>query len=624
MNIQTKKKNLFRHIASGMMLFFVFSFFGFSTFLQPIYTHAAATPGKFVIKLKSANFVPTIKKYGYGVEHRFVFSTSPEFGNIYTFESPLPLSDLLKDLQGVYEYLAPKVDFAPVSIELNDEGFTNNPHDIDKEWALPKAGFVQAWNRTTGNSSNTVAVIDTGIDETHADLKSITFVEGYNTITRQQIPVGVNSDDNGHGTLIAGVLGATPNNYIGIVGTNWQISIMPVKALDSAGKGDSTAVAEAIVWAADHGAAIINLSLSGIGSGHDTSLANAISYAFGKNDIIVAAAGNDVATTGGNLDTTPVYPICDDNNSNMIIGVAATDHNDQKASFSDFGKLCIDVSAPGKRILTTINRDPGTQNSSPNSYAYVSGTSLAVPFVSGQAALIRSLYPRATNAQVRDRIIATADPIDFVNTSQCGGLTCQGMLGSGRINVERSIETAIITSNVLDGDLISVTGKNIAYHIVGGQKRLVSNFVLGQKFPHSSLKSLPETALVNVPEGPAETPLNGTLVKTPLDPTVYVTINGQKLPVTYQVFLQRNFSFSNVNSIDPQEVSAWPLGNFLPPVDGTLLRTAKNKTVYWVVGGILHPINYNFYIEKGLSIFPVLFVGDNDIQNFPKGEAFIK
>src|SRR6185369_15924373 len=123
-------------------------------------------------------------------------------------------------------------------------------------------------------------------------------VDGYNFITNSPISGRVNSDDNGHGTLVAGVLAASANNGLGIAGTNWQISIMPLKVLDKSGKGDAEAVSKAIVWAADHGAKIINLSFGGNGFDHDTTLSNAISYAYGKNVLIIAAGGNDVAKTG--------------------------------------------------------------------------------------------------------------------------------------------------------------------------------------------------------------------------------------------------------------------------------------------------------------------------------------
>src|SRR3989344_7698051 len=186
-------------------------------------------------------------------------------------------------------------------VYINDPGFTNNSQDIDKQWALVKAGFTDAWEKTTGSEAVVVGVIDTGIDATHEDLQSVNFVPGYDFINQQVITGKTNSDDNGHGTLIAGILGASPNNSAGIAGTNWKISLMPLKALDSEGKGNSDTIARAIIWAVDNGAQIINLSLGGIGFGHDTILADAIAYAFKKNAIIVAASGNDSVVSGLSL-----------------------------------------------------------------------------------------------------------------------------------------------------------------------------------------------------------------------------------------------------------------------------------------------------------------------------------
>jgi hypothetical protein len=508
------------------------------------------------------------------------------------------------------------------AIYVNDPGFTADYQNIDKEWGLVKAGFTQAWMETTGSSSVTVAIIDTGIDATHQDLQAINLVPGYNFITNAPIVGRVNSDDNGHGTLVAGVLAATANNGIGIAGTNWQVSVMPLKALDNSGKGDSAVVSQSIIWAADHGAKIINLSLGGVGFDHDTTLANAISYAFNKNIVIVSAAGNDVAKTGGNLDLNPVFPICDDNGVNMIIGVAATDQNDLKADFSNYGKNCIDVSAPGKRILSTINYDPVTQQPSPNSYAFGSGTSLAVPFVSGEAALIWALHPELTNTQVRDRIIRTADPIDMLNISQCNGASCSGMLGTGRINVKNALDFKNDAPSIQEGDIVQSAGNSVVYQIVGGQKRPVSSFVQNQRFSGGTVKIVPQIQLSAYPEGPYATPSEGTLVKGIQDDTIYIISQGIKLPITYQVFLQRKLSFSNVNTVSFPEMNSWVTGNFLPPQEGTLIKTRNNKTIYWTVGGSLHPVSLNFYTRQGLKIFPIMTVSDQEIKNYPKGESY--
>ncbi len=538
-----------------------------------------------------------------------IFNAKAEIRNNLDFFSVLQSSGQVQAYSTVY---------------VNDPGFTLDSFNIDKQWGLVKAGFPEAWSTTVGSSSTTVAVIDTGLDATHEDLANISLADGYNFITNSPIVGRVNSDDSGHGTLVTGVLAASANNGYGIAGTNWQMKIMPIKVLDSHGKGDVSAVSKAIIWAVDHGAQIINLSFGGIGFDHDTVLSSAITYAFNKGAVIVAAGGNDVSKTGANLDQSPVFPICGDNGLNMIIGVAATDQNDLKADFSNYGKACIDVSAPGKRILSTLNYEPVTNKPSPNIYAFVSGTSLAAPFVSGEAALIWSQFPNLKNTQIRDRIIRSADNIDSLNLSQCNGQSCKGLLGSGRINVKKALDFVDDTPIISDGSLVKSNETQRVYQIVGGQKRPVSAFVQNQRYSSTIKIPVSEAELQNYPEGPYALPLDGTLVKNNQENTIYFINQGLKLPVTYQVFLNRNLSFNNVNTVSYEELASWVTGGFLSPADGTLVKAKRNKTIYWVADNTLHPISYNFYKDRGLNIFPVLIISDLDINNFPKGEAYIR
>lgn len=510
------------------------------------------------------------------------------------------------------------------AVQVNDPGFTQNGSDIDKQWGLTRAGFPDAWNTSTGSKDNIVAIIDTGIDATHEDLQSINFVKGFNFLTHQEISGKVNSDDNGHGTLVAGILGATPNNGVGISGTNWQISLMPLKALDESGKGDASVISEAIVWAADHGAGFINLSIGGIGFGHDAALANSVAYAFNKGVVIVAAAGNDAAAEGRSLDTEAVFPICDDNNQNMIIGVTAIDQNDVKPSFSNYGKSCIDVVAPGKRILSTINHDPISKKYAPNSYAYASGTSLAVPFVVGQAALLKATYPYATNVQIRDKIIATADSVDNMNLSQCGGGSCRGLLGAGKINPVKSLTGPFSVDGLKEGDLVRVEGSSSIYKIAGGKRLPISPFVMNTRYLDSSVKTVTQNQLASFPEGPFVAPQDGTLVKLATEPAVYYVKSGQKMPVTYGVFMQRGFDFKGVNTVDFSEYNSWVTGSFLPPSDGAVVRGYKNPTVYWVIAGVLHPVDFGFFQDRGLNKFTLAALQDKDLERMPKGEPFLK
>lgn len=591
----------------------------------------------YIVKLNN-NQPEILKQYG-EFKQLFTFTSSLAFANIYELKSNFSLADLQDELRGQTDYIEINKNFAVSEgsvlgtsitgvssqpLTVNDPGFTSNYLNIDKQWGLPAAGFDYAWTKTTGTAMNVVAVIDTGVDATHQDLRSLALIDGYDFVGGKAIEGRINSDDNGHGTLVAGILGASANNGIGVVGTNWSIAIMPLKALDSAGKGDSSSVSQSIVWAADHGANFINLSLGGIGFGHDVALSNAVSYAFNKGLVIVAAAGNDTSATGDDIDKQPVYPVCDDNGNNQIIGVAATDQNDLKPDFSNYGSICVDVTAPGKRILSTINYDPITHAKAPNSYAYASGTSLGVPFVIGEAALLRSLYPQISNVQIRDQILSTADSLDNANLSQCGGHSCRGLLGAGRINARRALEKPLSTAMVMDGDLISLGQNQQAYQLVGNQKRPVSVYVQNQRFPGVVPKIATQAQLDSYQIGPNVTPLDGTVVKTPSSPAVYMVKRGQKLPITSQVFKQRKLNASQIVELPDSEVNSWLTGNFLVPSEGTVVKAYNKKTIYWVVGETLHPVNSNFYNQLGLKIFPTFYVTSKDLVSFPIGEAYIR
>ncbi len=578
----------------------------------------------YVIQLKATD--PSIlNTVAQNIDHKMPFSKQPAFQNIYGFKSTLSLSSLKNLLAGTFVYLEEDHEMQSGALTVtqlpNDPGFSTNPLNIDRQWGLYKSEIVSAWDKTKGSYNVKVAVVDTGLDQTHEDMRGGNYITGYNVLTGKNILLGSDTDDNSHGTLVSGVIGALTNNNLGVAGAMWNVTIMPIKALNSAGSGSSSDISEGIVWAADNHADVINLSLGGLGFAHDTTLANAITYAYNKNSVIVAAAGNDVAITGGNLDVSPVFPVCDDNGKNMIIGVTATDVNDLKPDFANFGKACIDVSAPGKRILSTINRDPATGLPAKDSYAYASGTSLAAPFVSAQAALLRSLFPNASNQQIRDRIISTADFIDNLNLSQCGGKSCAGLMGGGRINVAKSLIETFPT--IVDGDVVQIRDTNTWYLINGGKKQYISPFVRSQRFSTVIPKLVVSGELDRFPEGSYAEPNDGTLLKTSNESTVYYMSNGLRLPVTYQVFSMRGFSFNNVFTLSNTEVNSWVLGSFLAPPEGTLVRTAKNTTVYWVVSGVLHPINYNFWVNRGLNIFPVIYVSDGDMSKFSKGDPYI-
>jgi hypothetical protein len=554
----------------------------------------------------------------------FVDSTFDKFQRTYEITSTYSLAEFKRTYFEKSAYIEPMLGVNAGAVTVNDPGFSSDPSNVDRQWGLLKSKFPEAWEKTTGSNSVTIAVIDTGIDSTHEDLSAGQVAAGFDLLNRSSIAFGVNSDDNGHGTLVAGVIGATANNFKGITGGNWQVTLMPLKALDNKGSGNSADIAAAIVWAADKGATIINMSLGGIGFGNDTTLSNAITYAFNKGVVLVAAAGNDVAVTGGDVDQNPVFPVCNDNGQNMVIGVVASDINDQKATFSNYGKNCVDVSAPGKRILSTINYEPGTGKYIQNGYAYASGTSLAAPFVSAEAALLKAFYPNASNKEIRERIIKSADSIDLLNLNQCNGLSCSGLIGSGRINALKAFDDSLILTLIAEGELVRSENDQVIYYVSDGFRQQVTPFVLKQRFANTPVKVLTASQIATLPIGSYALPIEGTLMKTASDPTVYSIINGYKRPLTFQVYLQRAITPSQINTVDDQELGIRITGTFLPPLEGTLVKSSSNPTVYWVVDGLLHPINYNFWVEKGLNIFPIMVMSSNDLKGYAQGNAYVR
>jgi hypothetical protein len=497
-------------------------------------------------------------------------------------------------------------------ITTSDPFFTTDAAAINNQWYLPKTHVPEAWDYTKGSGSVTVAVVDTGIHASHIELNDGRVVEGFNVLTNQIIPANSNSDDNGHGTSVAGVIGAIPNNAKGLAGINWNIRLMPIKALASDGTGDLSAVSAGIVWATDHGANIVNLSLGGAGFAADATLSNAIAYAYNHGVLIVSAAGNDLADHGLNLDSSTVYPICADNGRNMVLGVAATDSNDLKADFSNFGHNCVDISAPGQRILTTAFLP---NNPSDNVLIYGSGTSLATPVVSGIAALLKSFNPNLSNVDLQNILMKTADPIDALNQINCLGGSCNGFLGSGRINAL----SAIKPKPVIEGSLIREAATGNIYIVSNNTKRLVSTFVFNQRgFNLNSVSAEFNSQLAAIPTGPALPPVEGTLLKSPDDPQVYVIFQEMKRPVTYLVFISRGYRFSDIKTISSAELATYVLGDWYWPPDGTMVLISGNPLVYVMANQVARPVTFFVFMQRHLSFAKVVKVTSDEFSHVPK------
>jgi thermitase len=246
-------------------------------------------------------------------------------------------------------------------IDVLDDMVPPNDPRYAEQWALPAIGAPSAWAQMPSDTpAVTVAVVDSGICASHPDLAGRT-VGGWDFLESDAVP----QDDFGHGCSVSGVIAANMNNGIGIAGVAPNAQIMPLRVLNASGVGSYSDVAAAIVYAADNGAQVINLSLGG--SNPSSTLENAVNYAISKGVIVVAAAGNN-GTEGA------LYPAAYPD----VIAVGSVDPNLEPSSFSNYGSQ-IDIWAPGRDILTT-KRD--------GSYVLASGTSFAAPYVAGAEAMV--------------------------------------------------------------------------------------------------------------------------------------------------------------------------------------------------------------------------------------------
>ena len=271
----------------------------------------------------------------------------------------------------------------------------DDPLFID-QWGLRSVQADDAWDVILGNRSVVVAVVDTGVWWTHSDIRGNIWsntdgTHGYDFIDGDTNPMDEDAAGGTfHGTGVAGVIAALTNNGNDIAGAA-QVSVMAVRSLGANGEGSSFNTSQAIRWAADRGARVINLSLGTNGTfGGPTDLQLAIDYAWRRGALIVAAAGNSGASS---LDFPARLP--------NVVSVAALDENGQRASYSNYGSG-LDISAPGTRILTLTSN---------NQIHYLSGTSLAAPFVTAAAALLLSLEPALTNIDLWNILNDTAAPV---------------------------------------------------------------------------------------------------------------------------------------------------------------------------------------------------------------------
>ncbi|MEP7294954.1 MAG: Ig-like domain-containing protein [Burkholderiales bacterium] len=297
----------------------------------------------------------------------------------------------------------PHVSFVEKNYLFAPTLLPNDP-EYAGQWHLPQILAPQAWDMTQGSAAAVIAILDSGIDATHPDFAG-KLVAGYNTYGNS----ADTSDVYGHGTEVAGVAAASTNNGQGVAGVAGAAPLMPVRVTDNLGRATSASIANGIMWAADHGARVANLSFGGVAG--NLTIGTAAQYAYNHGMLVVAASGNCAC-----VDPTPETP--------YILSVSATDESDDLAGFSTTGPF-VDLSAPGTNILTTVKG---------GLYLADSGTSLASPVVAGVAAMMIAAKPSLTPALTTQLLEATA--VDL------GGAGYDQTFGYGRVNAASAVAAA--------------------------------------------------------------------------------------------------------------------------------------------------------------------------------------
>ncbi len=304
--------------------------------------------------------------------------------------------------------------------------FPDDPHfDSGAQWGLHNTGqsggtddadidAPEGWGLSTGDSSVIVAIVDTGVDMDHTEFSG-RLVDGRDFANDDSNP----DDDHGHGTHVAGIAAAAGNNAAGVAGVAWNVRIMPLKVLDADGSGYNSDVANAITYAVNHDAKVVNMSLGG--TGYSQAVQDAMTYAYNNGVLVVAAAGNcgdsNYYLNGCSYQDQPNYPAA----GSHVLAVASTTRWDSQSSFSNQNAY-VDIAAPGSSIYSTAMG---------GGYTSMSGTSMATPFVAGLAGLICSKYPSYSPAQVAQAIVHNANDL--------GAPGHDDLYGCGRINAYHSL-----------------------------------------------------------------------------------------------------------------------------------------------------------------------------------------
>lgn len=340
-------------------------------------------------------------------------SVKPGAFSVYKHANPQAVLAGLRSLPGVV--YAEQNAYAYASSVL-----PNDPY-YGYQWNMQRIGMESVWGTATG-AGVVVAVIDTGVRQSLGDLAQTVFLPGYDFVNQDGDP----DDDEGHGSHVCGTIAQATDNGIGVAGIARQAAILPVKVLDAVGSGSYDDIADGIIWAADQGVNIINLSLGG--SADLQVLQDACEYAWNKGVLLVVAAGNEASAT-------PSYPAAYE----VCLSVSATDSQDALASYSNHGST-IDIAAPGGDsgdfdgdgyddmiLQNTFSRDS-------EGYYFYAGTSMAAPHVAGVAALVKGLNPALGNGELRAILETSAEDLGVAGWDE--------QYGSGLLDAAAAVAAA--------------------------------------------------------------------------------------------------------------------------------------------------------------------------------------
>jgi subtilisin family serine protease len=469
-------------------------------------------------------------------------------------------------------------------------GLFNTGQEIRNTAGLAGAdiGALQAWDVTTGSRSHVVAVIDGGIDYTHPDLAAnmwsapapFTVTVGGVSITCPAGSHGMNfiantcdpMDDQGHGSHVAGTIGAVGDNGIGVAGVNWTASLMGLKFISADGVGYLSDALKAIdfaiqvkeVFAEGNGANVRVLSNSWGGVPLSMALVDAVGRTNAADMLFVAAAGN----ANNNIDVNPVHPAGID--SPNMIAVAATDNRDRRADFSNYGPTKVHLAAPGVAILSTL---PG------GAYGYLSGTSMAAPHVAGAAALLLAAC-ELTTAELKAALLSNADPL-----ADLSGVTITG----GRLDVNAALRSCL--SNTDPTPVIATLSPR---HVVAGSPVDHEIRISGSGFTSQSAVHLDGT--------PVPTTLVNTKTLTATVPAASFELPGTSHQVTV-VNLAPSGRMSNAVTV----TAALPTELWVEGTDGPVTLAAGGTMQVTVANGPGSKLDWLTVVPVGAD--PELWTG---------------